>query len=639
MNPETFTGVCCGGNGDAAFLRLIDDSWRMMRPAADLPNISMIYHQATDTFREGFFWNGWWIQNSYGFAYGAVPFLTPLWLEVLQRSLDLFWDRIGDGKRRGAETPRKGDSPLMKLVAPDGSLGDCVAFGQGIIYKQGDGDIALHDWFYEAAAAGVVMQSEILLRQRDREKTLRYLPLMKRSCDFIESIRDPGNGLFLAGPASNLLAPSYGGAPGRNGKPEKGYPAGIAVTYTAALRRMADLYLLCGDTQGRALCMERLKRNDGALRALMAPEGYFAKSADRDGTLHGVYGAGRFGYLEGVVNADAMAFGVPDRQAAEGIYRKIREVESIRPFGFLLTNYPELDDTYVRYAGKEHEGFFRFGDWVNGGCWATVEGRAILGYYRLGRFGDVLRSASLAMKWAREYRMDAPFSQRGENTFNPWSDRKGVSPVSVMVDNFAIPAATIRGLFEYEYTAGGLMLRPHIPDGITFYTQREPVYWGSRRLFLSAENRGEIKAVFINGKKAGGRFRDEITLDYDALPERAHIYFSCGESAPGNCAGCPPEKPAFRPRRDLPFSDAELSRVHKRCLRLYEELEAQPDSPEKACAAEALMALEACADRRALPFGPGELRPWTTEKIEAAHRLYETAALALAEGLLPCGGG
>lgn len=638
MKTENFTGVCCSGSGDADFLRLIDDSFRMMRPAADLPNLPMLFHPSTGTFSEGFFWKGWWIQNSYGFAFGAVPFLTPLWLGVLQRSLDLFWDRIGDGRRTGADNPSRGDSPLMKLAAPDGSLGDCVAFGQGIIYKQGDGDIGLHDWFYEAAAAGVVMQAEILLRERNREKALRYLPLMKRSCDFIESNRDPANGLFLAGPASNLLAPSYGGAPGKGGKPEKGYPAGIAITYTAALRRMAELCRFSGNGEGLAICLERLDKNKRAIGALMTPEGYFVKSADRDGTLHGVYGAARYGYLEGVVNADAMAFGVPDRHAATSIYQKIREVEGIRPFGFLLTNYPELDDTYRIYAGKEHEGFFRFGDWVNGGCWATVDGRAILGYYRLGRFDDVYRSASLAMKWAKEYRMDAPFSQRGENTSNPWSDRKGVSPVSVMVDNFAIPAATLRGLFEYEYAAESLTLRPHIPEGIIFYAQREPVYWGAKRLFLSAENRGEIKAVFINGEKTGGRFEGEMTLDYDALPEQAHIYFSCEESGPGPVGTCPPESPAFAPRRDLPFLSDELRQVHSRYIRLYKTLADGEDSPEKACAAEVLRAVEACSGRRALPFGPGELRPWTKEKIEATHGLYEATALALAEGLCPHAG-
>ena len=67
-------------------------------------------------------------------------------------------------------------------------------------------------------------------------------------------------------------------------------------------------------------------------------------------------------------------------------------------------------------------GICEFGYWVNGGVWGTVEGRAILVYYRLGKFEDIRRSAERAMKWAKDFRMDAPWSQRGENTNNLWSD-------------------------------------------------------------------------------------------------------------------------------------------------------------------------------------------------------------------------
>ena len=37
-------------------------------------------------------------------------------------------------------------------------------------------------------------------------------------------------------------------------------------------------------------------------------------------------------------------------------------------------------------------------------------------YYRLGKFEDIRRSATRAMKWAKDFRMDEPWSQRGENT-------------------------------------------------------------------------------------------------------------------------------------------------------------------------------------------------------------------------------
>ena len=140
---------------------------------------------------------------------------------------------------------------------------------------------------------------------------------------------------------------------------------------------------------------------------------------------HGVLGQEQFGYLEGVANADAVALRVVDDATAAEHLQADRDLPRIRPFDFLLTNAPGLDDTYWNYGSAEFEAgrsFTKFGDWVNGGVWGTVEGRAILIYYRLGKFEDVRRSAARAMKWAKDFRMDAPWSQRGENTNNLWSD-------------------------------------------------------------------------------------------------------------------------------------------------------------------------------------------------------------------------
>ena len=101
-------------------------------------------------------------------------------------------------------------------------------------------------------------------------------------------------------------------------------------------------------------------------------------------------------------------------------------------------------------------------------------------YYRLGKFEDIRRSATRAMKWAKDFRMDAPWSQRGENTSNPWSDKGNfrVGGVAVMIDNFAIPAATIRGLFDLDYRSDRLILRPRVPGSITEFTQKVPVRFG-----------------------------------------------------------------------------------------------------------------------------------------------------------------
>lgn len=56
---------------------------------------------------------------------GVIPFLHPEWRNILQNSLNLFWDRIGDGRRKGCDC-EPCPHPMYDLVAPDGSLGDCV---------------------------------------------------------------------------------------------------------------------------------------------------------------------------------------------------------------------------------------------------------------------------------------------------------------------------------------------------------------------------------------------------------------------------------------------------------------------------------------------------------------------------------
>ena len=217
-----YVGRFCEGEGDADFLRLIDESFAFFHPNPVVPNLAMLYQPDWDTFEEGAGWGAWWIQNSYGFSYAATPFLQEPWFSTLQRSWDLFWGLQGDGKRVGR--------PDYPLVGPDGALGDCASPGS-IAYKQGDGDWKIHDWFYEATAAGVVMQAEILLANRDRKAMARYLPKMERACDFIEKARDPKNNLFLVGPACNLLAPSYGGVKQPDGSFGKGYLAGLSITY------------------------------------------------------------------------------------------------------------------------------------------------------------------------------------------------------------------------------------------------------------------------------------------------------------------------------------------------------------------------------------------------------------------------
>lgn len=635
-----YDGKFCAGSGDVDFLRLIDESFAFFHPNPTVPNITMVYKPEWDTFTEGAGWGAWWIQNSYGFSYAATPFLQEPWFSMLQRSWDLFWDNQGDGIRKGGWGDGK-PNKLSELIAPDGSLGDAAGPTQ-IIFKQGDGDVKVHDWFYEATAAGVVMQCEILLAGRDRKAIGYYLPKMERACNFIEKTRDLKNNLFLVGPACNLLAPSYGGVKQPDGTFGKGYLAGLSITYLAALDRMVELYKLTVDKEKLEEYSLRQKITRESLPLLLTPAGYFVKSIEPGGVKHGVLGQKQFGYLEGVANADAVALRVVDDRTAENIYNQIVAFPAIRPFDFLLTNAPGLDDTYGNWGsdtGPGIKGFWIYGDWVNGGVWGTVEGRAILMYYRLGKFEDIRRSATRAMKWAKDFRMDAPWSQWGENTSNPWSDtgKFRVGGVAVMIDNFAIPAATIRGLFDCDYRSDRLVLRPRVPGSITQYTQMEPIRFGEKKLYLSCLNGGSmVKSVKINGKALIIKDSNNFALYYDELPKDAKIVITTQGGWPKEPATTVyPSIPSLLPKKAS--SPAKLPESLKKPFTVLSamntKLAKEPGIDyDKAFVATAIKSIEDCRVRLTMDPGPGYFRPITPERKEGINKFYEQIALSMYTG-------
>jgi hypothetical protein len=643
-DPTRYDGAFCSGEGDADFLRLIDESFAFFNPNSTVPNLTMVYKPEWDTFVEGAGWDAWWIQNSYGFSYCATPFLQEPWFSTLQRSWDLHWDNQGDGKRKSMWGGNDTATFFSHLIAPDGSLGD-MARPNEIGFKQGDGDQNVHDWFYEAAAAGLVMQAEILLVSHDLKATEYYLPKMERACNFIERTRDPRNNLFLVGPASNLLAPSYGGAQQPDGTFGKGYLAGLSITYLAALDRMVELYKMVGDQEKLEEFEHRQRITRESLPLLLTSDGYFVKSLEPSGIKHGVLGQKMFSYLEGVANADAVALRVVDHRKAEDIYRQIASYPEIRPFDFLLTNAPGLDDTYWNWgnrSGAGMDGFRQFGDWVNGGVWGTVEGRAILMYYQLGKFEDIRRSAERAMRWAKDFRMDAPWSQRGENSSNPWSDtgKFHVDGVAVMIDNFAIPAATIRGLFDLDYRSDRLILRPRIPGSITYYAQKQPVRFGQKRIFLSCRNGGPVvKAVEINGKAVAPSSPEEVVLKYNELPADAKIEITTRGGWPEELMTTEyPTAPALVPLAGakMPLPGAMPDSLVKPLAVLTEMrrlLDGEQEAEyEKAFLDVAIKSFQDCPVRITMDPGPGYYRTITGERKEGIINMYQRTALALYAG-------
>ena len=635
MNENIYSGRHISGRGDEKWLSLLDRSFDMLNSSPELPNMKMLYKSATDMFSEGFIWgNGWWIQNSYGFTLGVIPLLNPLWSRILQNSYDGFWNRIGDGKRIGYDDGIVRKNDVRSLCAPDGCLGDCVS-EKGIVYRQGDGDWSSYDWFYEATAAGVNMQCEILLFSRDIAEIKKYIPLMRRSLDFIEKTR-ADNGLFLVGTACDLLAPSYGGSyDEKTDTVGKGYLTGIAVTYSAALRKFIELLRIAGETEIIKIYQPRLDRNIDALPLLLTDKGYFCKSMDPDGTMHGVYGADKYGYLSSVANVDAIAGDLVDADTAEKIYDAIASVPGIRPAGVLCNNYPHLDDTlmsYRKHTTAEHSLGWKSGDWVDGGCWGTVEGRALLSYLKLGKYDDAYKSAGWYMKWAEEYRMDAPLSQWGLNTNNPWSSESDdysvcSRPAAVMVDNFASVTCLIRGLFEYRADADGLYIIPHVPDGIGEYIQNEPVYFAGHRIYIGFRRGNRPLRASVTGKPAAADENGGIFIRADSLAgDNVYVRFdSSDEELPMMFAPvC--ERPSGNIRR-LPD---ELREVYRDCKK---QSLSEKDPIRAELLKQIMLSCEAANDRRRLPFDKHELRPMTEEKKNAIIGVYDGTVMELYKGL------
>ena len=141
-----------------------------------------------------------------------------------------------------------------KRWAPDGCMCD-NAEPAGCNYKQGDGDVPIHDWTVEETLSALVMQAEMLLVTRNVSEIATFTDHFLRTSNFLETRRDPATGmtLFLTGPSSNLLAPSFGGWPLDNGKHAWSYLTGVSVTYTAALNRMIECEKLIGNAERVAL--------------------------------------------------------------------------------------------------------------------------------------------------------------------------------------------------------------------------------------------------------------------------------------------------------------------------------------------------------------------------------------------------
>jgi hypothetical protein len=209
-----------------------------------------------------------------------------------------------------------------------------------------------------------------------------------------------------------------------------------------------------------------------------------------------------------------------------------------------------------------------------------------------------------------------------------------------MIDNFAIPAATIRGLFDCDYRSDRLILRPHVPGTITKYTQKDPIRFGEKHLYLSCINGGSrVKSVTINGKTLNIKKSDTLALYYDILPKEAQIEITTEGGWPKETSTSPyPTFPALisdkvanaAPRAELSDSLKNPYTVLSAMKKLLTNV--TNADYEKAFVNAAIATCEDYQVRVTMETGPGYFRPLTQERKEGINKFYEQAALSMYTG-------
>jgi len=512
---QVFTGT---GTGDAAeWLSAYNTAFATWRPNALLQDATQLYKPEWNAFVEGPTWNDWWTQNSYGPSFTMLPLLAQPHLTWLNNSNNFWFFNIGNGSRTCSD--------CGGVAAPPGCLCD-GASPTDCQYKQGDGDVPRHDWALEETLSAVIIQAEMLLISRDAGASAFYRPLFNLTLGLIESRRDAATNLFLAGQSSNLLAPSYGAWLQADGSRARAYLTGLSVSYVAALDRVGELEALAGNGGAAAAYAARRDATLAGLPQLLAPGGaYFVKWKDPNGTLHGVLGQAAHGYIEAVVNHDAVALGVAER-VAPGLSESIMAAltgplvpanpgnggPGLRPHGFVLTNAGGLDDM----EAPPNTWLWQFGTWVNGGAWATCEARMLLAYARTGRLPLALASWRALAGFASVFRMDSPLVAWGAEVYQPGE------PINTVYDMFGVASGLLRSLWDPVYSATELQLTPHVPRNFTSIAQLAPLYWGGHALALSA--RGDpsapITAVAVGGAPWPAALFSNVSLrlPWAALP-------------------------------------------------------------------------------------------------------------------------
>jgi hypothetical protein len=248
-----------------------------------------------------------------------------------------------------------------------------------------------------------------------------------------------------------------------------------------------------------------------------------------------------------------------------------------------------------------------------------MEARTILAYYRLGKYEDIRRSNRHSMRLAKEYQMDAPLKDFGGSV---WFDQE---TTNLCYDALGIPAATVRGLFEYVYKSDHVILYPHIPPSISEYSQSEPIRWGEKLITISVKNGGpKVASVKVNGRSRATETTGSISLSYESLPAKARVDIVMDGGWPASTPA--PSVAADTASRGNPVGLPEqMKSAYKDLLSRQSSVK---DAFDKAYLSEALAAFEAYQERASMNTAEA------AEKRAAVLKMYESAAMNLYKGYL-----
>lgn len=205
-----------------------------------------------------------------------------------------------------------------------------------------------------------------------------------------------------------------------------------------------------------------------------------------------------------------------------------------------------------------------------------------------------------------------------------------------------MPGGLVRGLFEYDYRADSLRVRPHLPSDITRYVQKKAVLFGKTKVYLTVTGTGKVVSATANGNSCRIDANGWIELKNPVKDTAVEIV--CGNAKaqgawkPGKKALLVfPNDPAFL---EIPDSLQSDYHVDLKTLKVFYQKMVQAgldETYEGAMGRTALELMLARYDRQqmrkagTLPIP--EIKPVPTCNQEAVEDLYATNALNIAGGL------